>query len=166
MKYRDVPLCCAELSHSVMSSSLWSKDGRPSGSSVHGDLPGKNPGVGCHALLQEIFPNQGSNPGLPYCRRVLYHLSYQGSPRILEWVAIPSPGDPPNQGIKLGSPALQVDSLPAEWPGKPEIQGYLASKILPLLLFFYFLSPFQILFIRKVTKSQSMPILLILRSQH
>ena len=33
------------------------------GSSVHGDSLGKNTGVGCHALLQEIFPIQGSNPG-------------------------------------------------------------------------------------------------------
>ena len=31
----------------------------------------------------------------------------------------PPPGDLPNPGIKLGSPALQVDSLPAELPGKP-----------------------------------------------
>ena len=30
--------------------------------------PGQNPGVGCHALLQGIFPTQGSNPGLPHCR--------------------------------------------------------------------------------------------------
>ena len=37
------------------------------GSSVHGDSPGKNTGVGCHALLQGIFPTQGSNPGLPHC---------------------------------------------------------------------------------------------------
>ena len=35
------------------------------GSSVHGDSPGKNTGVGCHFLLQGIFPTQGSNPGLP-----------------------------------------------------------------------------------------------------
>ena len=32
-----------------------------SGSSVHGDSPGKNTGVGFHALLQGIFPTQGSN---------------------------------------------------------------------------------------------------------
>ena len=32
--------------------------------SVHRDSPGKNTGVGCHALLQGIFPTQGSNPGL------------------------------------------------------------------------------------------------------
>ena len=36
-------------------------------------------GVGCHFLFQGIFPNQGSNPGLPHCRQTLYSLSYQGS---------------------------------------------------------------------------------------
>ena len=40
-------------------------DYSPPGSSVHGDSPGKNTGVGCHALLQEIFPTQGSNLCLP-----------------------------------------------------------------------------------------------------
>ena len=39
-------------------------DCSPSGSSVHGDSPGKSTGVGCHALLQGIFPTQGSNPCL------------------------------------------------------------------------------------------------------
>ena len=58
-------------------------------SSVHGDSPGKNIGLGCHDLLQGIFPTQGSNPELPCCRQVLYHLSYQRSPRILKWVAYP-----------------------------------------------------------------------------
>ena len=61
---KKVP-CCAVLSHSY-----WLC---PWGFSS------KNTGVGCHALLQGIFPTQGSNPG---------------------------------------SPALQVDSLPAELPGK------------------------------------------------
>ena len=36
--------------------------------------------MGCHALLQEIFPTQGSNPGLPPCRQILYQLSYKGRP--------------------------------------------------------------------------------------
>ena len=36
-------------------------------------------GVGCHFLLQEIFPTQGLNPGLPHCRQTLYHLSHQRS---------------------------------------------------------------------------------------
>ena len=35
-------------------------------------FPGKNTTVGCHALLQGIFPSQGSNPGLLHCRQVLY----------------------------------------------------------------------------------------------
>ena len=43
-------------------------DCSPPGSSVHGDSPGKNTGVGCHALLQGIFPTQGLNSGLPHCR--------------------------------------------------------------------------------------------------
>ena len=43
------------------------------------DFPGKNTGVGCHFLLQGIFLTQGLNPGLPHCRQMLYHLSYQGS---------------------------------------------------------------------------------------
>ena len=41
--------------------------------------------------------------------------------RILEWVAFPSPGDLPNPGIEPRSPTLQVDSLPAEPPGKPAL---------------------------------------------
>ena len=39
-------------------------DCSPPGSSVHGDSAGKNTGVGCHALLQGIFPGQGSNQDL------------------------------------------------------------------------------------------------------
>ena len=51
--------------------------------------PGLNTGVGSLALLQRIFPTQGSNPGLPHHRQILYQLSHKGSPRILEWVAYP-----------------------------------------------------------------------------
>ena len=64
-------------------------DCSPPGSSVPRDSPGKDTGVGCHALLQGIFPTQGSNPGPRHCRKILYCLSHQGSPRILEWVAYP-----------------------------------------------------------------------------
>ena len=42
------------------------------------------------SLLQGVFPTQGSNPGLPHCRRILYQLSHKGSPRVLEWVAFSS----------------------------------------------------------------------------
>ena len=57
-----------------------------SGSSVHGDSPGKNTGVDCHALLQGIFPTQELNRGLLHCRQILYHLSHQGSS---QWVLLP-----------------------------------------------------------------------------
>ena len=55
-------------------------------SSVRGDSPGKNTGVGCHALLQGIFLTQESIGGggfLLHCRQILYQLSYQGSPNWL-----------------------------------------------------------------------------------
>ena len=53
-------------------------DCSPPGSSVHGDSPSKNTGVGCHFLLQGIFLTQGTSPGLPHFRQTLYHLSKQG----------------------------------------------------------------------------------------
>ena len=58
-------------------------------SSIHVDFPDNSTGVGCHALLQEIFPTQGWNTGILHCRWILYHLSHQRSPRILDWVAYP-----------------------------------------------------------------------------
>ena len=48
----------------------------PPGSSIHGDSPGKNTGVGCHFLLQGIFPSQGRNPSLftpLHWLQTLYH---------------------------------------------------------------------------------------------
>ena len=70
-------------------------------SSVHGESLGKNTGVGWHVLLQGIFPTQGSNPGLPHCRRILYQLSHQG--RLGPWESLPKhwkilPGGGPEQG--------------------------------------------------------------------
>ena len=62
---------CAVLSHSVKFDSL-----QPHGLARHGDSLGKNTTVGCHALLQGIFPTQGSNPGLLHCRWILYRLSH------------------------------------------------------------------------------------------
>jgi len=63
-----------------MSDSCDPMDCSQPGSSVHGDSPGKNTGVGCHFLLQGIFPTQKSNLGLLHCRQLLYRLSYEGSP--------------------------------------------------------------------------------------
>ena len=99
--------------------------------------PGQNTGVGSLSLLQEIFPTQGSNPGLPHCRQILYQLSHKGNPRILEWVTNPSPGYLPDPEIKLGSPALQVDSSLSELLGKPLLR---LCKMLNQTIFFNQLS--------------------------
>ena len=58
------------------------------GSSLRGDSPGKNTGVGCHARLQGISPTKELKPGLPQVD-FFYYPSRQGSPIILEWVAYP-----------------------------------------------------------------------------
>ena len=58
-------------------------DCSPSGSSVRGDSPGKNTGVGCHFLLQGIFLTQGSNPSLLYWQVDSVPLSHQRSPCTL-----------------------------------------------------------------------------------
>ena len=89
-------------SQSVVSNSLWPHGLYPWNS------PGQNTGVGSLSLLQGIFPTQGSNPGLPHCRQVLYQLSHKGSPRVLEWVAYPFSG---------GS------SWPRNWTGVSWIAG-------------------------------------------
>ena len=46
------------------------------------DSPGQNTGVGSLSLLQGIFPTQGSNPGLPHCRQILYQLSHKGKQQV------------------------------------------------------------------------------------
>ena len=53
---------------------------QPHGPCSPGNSPGQNTGVGILSLLQGIFPTQGSNPGLPYRRWILYQLSHKGSP--------------------------------------------------------------------------------------
>ena len=61
--------------HSVVSDSL-----QLQGLYSPQNSPGQNTGVGSLSLLQGIFPPQGSNPGLPHCRWILYQLSHRGSP--------------------------------------------------------------------------------------
>ena len=71
-------------SRSVVSNSL-----RPHGLYRPRNSPGQNTGVGSLSLLQGIFPTQGWNPGLLHCRQILYQLSHQRRPRILEWLTYP-----------------------------------------------------------------------------
>ena len=60
------------LSHSVVSGSLPPHGQQPTRLLCSWESPGKNTGVGRHALLQGIVPTQGSSPGLPRRRRLLH----------------------------------------------------------------------------------------------
>ena len=103
-------------------------DCSPSGYSVHGDSAGKNTGMGCHALFQRVFLTQGSNPGLSNCRQILYHLSHQLSPRILEWVAYPFSRGP---------------SPPRNWTGVSCIAGRFFTSWATREAFFFFFFHFS-----------------------
>ena len=63
--------------HSVISDSL-----QPHVLYSPQNSPGQNTGADSHSLLQGIVPTQGSNPGLPHCRQILYQLSHRGSPQL------------------------------------------------------------------------------------
>ena len=64
------------LSHSVESDSFRPRGLYPTRLLCPWDSLGKNTEMGCHALVQGIFPTQGSNPGLLHCRQILYRLSH------------------------------------------------------------------------------------------
>ena len=66
-----------------------------------------------------FFPTQGLNPDLPHCRHILSIWATREAQEYWRWSPISSPGDLPGPGIELVSPAVQVDSLPPELPGKP-----------------------------------------------
>ena len=68
------------VSCSVVSKSLQPHGLQPTRLLCPWDSPGKSTGVGNHSLLQGTFLTQESNPSLPHCRQILYHLSHQGSP--------------------------------------------------------------------------------------
>ena len=72
LKNLHICSCCAVHSHSVVSHSLRPHELQPTRLLCPWDSPGKSTGVGSHALLQGIFPTQGSNPGLPHCRWIIY----------------------------------------------------------------------------------------------
>ena len=75
--------CCCCISRSVVSDSFWPHVPWPTRLPCPWNSPSKNPGMGCHSLLQGIFPTQGLNPGPLHCRKTLYHLSHSGPPN---WV--------------------------------------------------------------------------------
>ena len=95
---------------SVVSDSLW----------PHGlwNSPGQNTGVGSLSLLQGIFPIQGSNPGLPHCRWILYQLSHKGSPQLCPTPCDPMECSPPGSSVRG---ILQARIL--EWVAIPFSRG-------------------------------------------
>ena len=66
---------CESERHSAVSESLL-----PQGLYSPWNSPGQNTEVGSLSLLQQIFPTQGSKPGLRHCRRIISQLSHKGSP--------------------------------------------------------------------------------------
>ena len=87
-------------SRSVLSDSL-----QPHGLSSPWDSPGQNTGVGSLSLLQEIFPTQGSNPGLPYCRQILYQLNHKGNPPlVIEFPSFTCTSDFPGETLPFPAP--------------------------------------------------------------
>ena len=91
-----------------------SMDRSPPGSSARGDPPGKNTGVGCHAVLQGIFPTQGLNP-CPLC--------------LLHWQAGSLPLAPPGKPLssltrdQTCTPCIARRSL-NHWAAEKVPRGY------------------------------------------
>ena len=92
---------------------------------------GKSTGVGCHALLQGVFPTQGLNPGLPHCSQILYHLShirealysnnfdgfYRSSQWSLSsWIQNSTMFQVPNSGFILDNYSVQTHSSQTKPP--------------------------------------------------
>ena len=114
---------------------------RPHGLYSPWSSPGQDAGVGSISLLQEIFPTQGSNPRLPHCTRILYQLSHQGSPRILEWVVYPF-----SRGSASPSNETRVSCIASgfftSWATKEAGQPTPKSRLWPLIhCYFSLLQP-------------------------
>ena len=101
--------------------------------------------MGCHFLLQGIFPTQGLNPDLLYCRQILYHLSQQGpenhpqgdpNSSIIGWLSLfrsPSCGAPPrflkaNYSASPVCPQPQAGTV-SDPPARPRSILYTTSSL-------------------------------------
>ena len=117
------------------------------GSSFHGDSPGKNIGVGFHALLQGIFPTQGLHPGLLHCRRffTVWAIREAHSTGVAYPFSRGSPWPTNRTGVSCIAgrfftswahcrqilyqlSSLQADSVPAELPGKPNLPTWIVKN--------------------------------------
>ena len=98
--------------------------------------------MGSHSLLQGIFPTQGSNPGLPHCRRTLYQLSREKSPRILECVAYPFSRGSSRPKNRTGVSCIEGRFFTNWAIRKHQTNAYLTLNLLnPLVIRSFFSSP-------------------------
>ena len=96
------------------------------GSSVHGISQARI--LGCHFLLQVIFPTQGSNLCLLHCRWILYQLSNQRSPLRSEELLSRSGGEKGLRGSGAGTLGVPLG-------GTRRVQGILQARILEWVAF-------------------------------
>ena len=121
-------LCCAVLSHSVMSSSLQSHRLQPTRLLCAWGFSRKEYWSGLPCPPPGNFPNPGIKS-----RFAALQADSVPSESPGKSMNIPSPGDLLDPGIELGSPALQMDSLPAELPGEPQLPVNLGNTALHFL---------------------------------
>ena len=139
---------------------------------VHGDSPRKYwSGLPCPP--PGVFPTKGPNPGLLHCRWILYCLSHQGSPGILQWVACPFSRGSSQPRNQTGISCIAGGFLPAELSGKPWWYSGGCSKswshtgllLFVVVLFVKVLFCFISCFIRQLWSYPVLNLLLLIHSQ-
>ena len=116
-----------------MSDSLW-----PQGLYSPWNSPGQSTGVGSLSLLQAIFPTQGSNPGLPHCRQILYQLSHKGHTVVSQIVDCTGLGSSLLVLLSLCRQSILKEPLRVIWLKKYKAECVtLLLKILQLLPMFF-----------------------------
>ena len=104
------------------------------GSSIHGDSPNKNTGESFHALLQGSSQPRTQTQVSRIAGGFFTIWATREAREYWRRYPVPSPGDLPDPGIELESPALQADSLPAELLGKGlDVQYKTSASILTTL---------------------------------
>ena len=113
--YRNIKIyACESESPSVTSNSL-----QPHGLYRPWNFPGQNTGVGSCSLLQGSSQPKDQTQVSHIAGGFFTSWATREAQEYWSGEPMPSPGDLPDPGIESGSPALQVDSLPVELPGKP-----------------------------------------------
>ena len=95
------------------------------------DSPGKNSGMGCHALLQGIFPTQGWNLGLLHRRRILYCLNHQGSKVTAKSSRAYREIGCSQEAPQLPEPGLNLQGCYPQFPESLVLSGSLSGSGIP-----------------------------------